>query len=316
MMLRGPHRRRLRAPVRRQRRRRLPRLQARGAPVQGAGRRRRHPEHRLGRRPGGLGRHGVRRHQGRACTSSPRRSPSRARRSASGSTRSARRACRSPASWPPAGWRSSEDQREQIAERVGAMHPLGRPITAEDCAEAAVFLCRTRRRTSPACCCRSTAGTWRDDGSRRPDCSTATGSGELFDLRSSYIAFTGGGYTDDPYPRGTSSASEAPVHEGIVHELTGFEGDAFFHGLPYPGPPALLGVQLRGLRRGLPQRRGVRLVAADAVDPTPAARRDQQHADDGRRAAPPLPRARAAVVRAGQGAVVDRRTGSRTRCTR
>ena len=30
---------------------------------------------------------------------------------------------------------------QQIGEQVGASHPLGRPITAEDCAEAAVFLC-------------------------------------------------------------------------------------------------------------------------------------------------------------------------------
>ena len=29
-------------------------------------------------------------------------------------------------------------------ERVGASHPLGKPITAEDCAEAAVFLCSDR----------------------------------------------------------------------------------------------------------------------------------------------------------------------------
>ena len=30
---------------------------------------------------------------------------------------------------------------EQAAKHVGASHPLGKPITAEDCAEAAVFLC-------------------------------------------------------------------------------------------------------------------------------------------------------------------------------
>ncbi|MGP0030332.1 MAG: SDR family NAD(P)-dependent oxidoreductase [Acidimicrobiales bacterium] len=30
---------------------------------------------------------------------------------------------------------------QQIGEQVGASHPLGRPITAEDCAGAAVFLC-------------------------------------------------------------------------------------------------------------------------------------------------------------------------------
>jgi NAD(P)-dependent dehydrogenase (short-subunit alcohol dehydrogenase family) len=38
------------------------------------------------------------------------------------------------------GMEVSEDQREQMAQGVGSMHPLGRPITAEDCAEAAVYL--------------------------------------------------------------------------------------------------------------------------------------------------------------------------------
>ena len=33
---------------------------------------------------------------------------------------------------------------EEMAEHVGAMHPLGRPITAEDCAEAAVYLVSDR----------------------------------------------------------------------------------------------------------------------------------------------------------------------------
>ena len=30
---------------------------------------------------------------------------------------------------------------DAVAQHVGASHPLGRPITAEDCAEAAVYLC-------------------------------------------------------------------------------------------------------------------------------------------------------------------------------
>jgi NAD(P)-dependent dehydrogenase (short-subunit alcohol dehydrogenase family) len=33
---------------------------------------------------------------------------------------------------------------EQTAEHLGSLHPLGRPITAEDCAEAAVYLCSDR----------------------------------------------------------------------------------------------------------------------------------------------------------------------------
>ena len=42
------------------------------------------------------------------------------------------------------GRQLSPDQVEQAAQSVGASHPLGRPITAEDCAEAAVYLCSDR----------------------------------------------------------------------------------------------------------------------------------------------------------------------------
>ncbi|MCK9928989.1 SDR family oxidoreductase [Frankia sp. Mgl5] len=38
----------------------------------------------------------------------------------------------------------SGDAREKMVENVGATHPLGRPITAEDCAEAAVYLVSDR----------------------------------------------------------------------------------------------------------------------------------------------------------------------------
>ena len=59
----------------------------------------------------------------------------------------------------------------------------------------------------------------------------------LFDLRNSYNAHVGGLYTDDPYPIWRELRERAPVHEGIVHELMGYEGAAFFHGLPYPDRP-------------------------------------------------------------------------------
>jgi cytochrome P450 len=59
----------------------------------------------------------------------------------------------------------------------------------------------------------------------------------LFDLRSSYNAHSGGGYTDDPYPRWHELREQDPVHEGIVHELTGYPGDAMFQGLPFPDRP-------------------------------------------------------------------------------
>ena len=39
------------------------------------------------------------------------------------------------------GMQVSGDDLDQIEQQVGATHPLGRAISAEDCAEAAVFLC-------------------------------------------------------------------------------------------------------------------------------------------------------------------------------
>jgi NAD(P)-dependent dehydrogenase (short-subunit alcohol dehydrogenase family) len=39
------------------------------------------------------------------------------------------------------GMEIDADVLDDLGKRVGAGHPLGKPITAEDCAEAAVFLC-------------------------------------------------------------------------------------------------------------------------------------------------------------------------------
>jgi NAD(P)-dependent dehydrogenase (short-subunit alcohol dehydrogenase family) len=44
------------------------------------------------------------------------------------------------------GMQASGDDLEAMAEGVGSMHPLGRPILAEDCAEAAVYLVSDRAR--------------------------------------------------------------------------------------------------------------------------------------------------------------------------
>ncbi|ABW10081.1 cytochrome P450 [Parafrankia sp. EAN1pec] len=60
---------------------------------------------------------------------------------------------------------------------------------------------------------------------------------QLFDLRSSYNVHMGGGYRQDPYPVWHRLREQAPVHPGIVHELTGFDGPAMFSGLPYPDRP-------------------------------------------------------------------------------
>ena len=57
---------------------------------------------------------------------------------------------------------------------------------------------------------------------------------ELFDLRSNVYATRGGAFEDDPYPEFHRLRETGPVHEGIVGELVGYRGEAFFQGLPYP----------------------------------------------------------------------------------
>ena len=42
------------------------------------------------------------------------------------------------------GMQVAPEALDQVAQAAGAGHPLGKPITADDCAEAAVFLCSDR----------------------------------------------------------------------------------------------------------------------------------------------------------------------------
>ena len=60
---------------------------------------------------------------------------------------------------------------------------------------------------------------------------------DLFDLRSSYNARSGGDFTADPYPVWHRLREQAEVHEGTVHELTGCPGSPVFQGLPEPDRP-------------------------------------------------------------------------------
>ena len=60
---------------------------------------------------------------------------------------------------------------------------------------------------------------------------------QLFDLRGSFLTQLGGAYDDDPYPIWAALREKAPVHAGVVHELTGFDQEATFHGLPFPESP-------------------------------------------------------------------------------
>lgn len=60
---------------------------------------------------------------------------------------------------------------------------------------------------------------------------------ELFDLRSSYNEYVGGGYTADPYPIWHRLREQGPVLAGTLHQLSGVAGDLHFHGLPFPDRP-------------------------------------------------------------------------------
>jgi len=60
---------------------------------------------------------------------------------------------------------------------------------------------------------------------------------ELFDLRSETNAGHGGSYDVDPYPAFHRLRTSGPIHEGVVHRLIGYDGEAFFQGLPYPDRP-------------------------------------------------------------------------------
>ncbi len=60
---------------------------------------------------------------------------------------------------------------------------------------------------------------------------------ELFDLRHVAGAASGGDYAADPYPIWDELRASGPVHEGTVHTLTGYAGEAIFQGLPFPDRP-------------------------------------------------------------------------------
>jgi len=60
---------------------------------------------------------------------------------------------------------------------------------------------------------------------------------KLFDLRGGFFELNGGWFEDDPYPIWRNLRERAPVHAGTVHELSGLDRPALFHGLPYPELP-------------------------------------------------------------------------------
>ena len=115
-------------------------LKVRGAAIQGAGHWWRHPEHRVSGRVGGLGWSRLRGHQGGVHQLTKaiavEAAPFGIRVNA---------IC--PAAMPFTGFMAAggmdlpPEAMQQVGEAAGAGHPLGKPITAEDCAQAAVFLC-------------------------------------------------------------------------------------------------------------------------------------------------------------------------------
>ena len=320
MTLRGAHRRRLRAALRRQRRRRLPTaastpssasrsrataasilntgsvagLVGWGGTVYGATKGARAPAHQ------------GRRHRGGA-------------RSASGSTPSARRAMPYTGLHGRRRPRAARGRRSSRRRRVGRGQPPARPADHRRGLRRGgrVPRARTGPPTSPASCCRSTAGTSPDDRARAvARRSTGSGSSELFDLRSSILRRSPAAtYTDDPHPRVARAArvrsrsTPAPCTSSRASRAT-----LFLHGLPEPGPAALLGVLLRG--RATHAYRNPEVFASSPGRrrrPTPTVGFESSMLIDGRHPAPPLPVAGAAVVRAGQGPVVDRQVDRRDR---
>jgi cytochrome P450 len=60
---------------------------------------------------------------------------------------------------------------------------------------------------------------------------------DVFDLSSSRHAGSVAGYEADPYPTWHQLREEAPIHEGTLHELTGYTGPVTFQGLPFEDRP-------------------------------------------------------------------------------
>jgi cytochrome P450 len=60
---------------------------------------------------------------------------------------------------------------------------------------------------------------------------------ELFDLRGESYVARGGAFEGDPYPAFAELRESGPVHKGAPGELIGYDGPAFFAGLPMPDRP-------------------------------------------------------------------------------
>ena len=256
-----------------------------------------------------------------AVTSSPGPSPSRARRSASGCNA----ICPAGDAVHELHGRGGLDvpaaQRSRSPSDVGAMHPLGRPITAEDCAEAAVYLVsdqRVQRHRGAAAgrrrVRRTMTATERRARPARPRRAAASSSTSA----AATTRHSGGGYDDDPYPSWHELREQAPVHAGIVHELTGYHrATRSSTACRIPDRPHFSAFSYEACDaayrdpRCSPRRR-----PRSRSTPTEPSACTNSMLSMGGAAAPALPRAGAAVVRARKGPVVDRQLDRARRCTR
>ena len=212
----------------------------------------------------GWGGSGLRRHQGR-CAPAHQSGGDRSRAVRHPGQRDLPgRRCPTRTSWPPGACQAAGG-RARADGAASRRHASARPSDHRRGLRGGrgVPGLGPGRATSPACSFPSTAGTWRDDRSdvTRTDRSTAAGPAAVRSPQQLQRAAPVAATTTTRIPRGTRLREQAPVHEGIVHELTGFPATGDVPRAAVPGPAALLGVQLRGVRRRVPRRRGVRLVA-------------------------------------------------------
>ena len=147
------------------------------------------------------------------------------------------------------GRRAYASVGSEAARRVGESHPLGQPITAEDCAEAAGLPgLRPGGPTSPGW--RAAAGRRRVRGpvSERPPALALDRDRirALFDLRSSYNSWTGGDFTADLQPQLAPAAGPGRGTRGHGARADWLPWLSRLPWPAHPGPPALLGVQPRG----------------------------------------------------------------------
>ena len=155
--------------------------------------------------------------------------------------------------------RSDARRGEAAASRWARCIPWADPSRPRTARKPPCTLCLTGRPTSPASCCPSTAGTSPDDRTR--SCSTSSGSESSSTCGAATSPSSAGPTTTTRIPIWHALREQAPVHPGIVHELTGFDEPAMLPRPALPDLPHFSAFSYAACDERLPQRRGVRLVA-------------------------------------------------------